>query len=198
MRTLDRVVSLTDFEDFARTFSGIGKARADWLWAGSQRLVHVTVAGPDGADVSPKVLEQPDRRGRPRASAASAGTDLAIRAALLRAHGQARDQSDDYEEDTVLAAAEARPSRRILVRARGEFAERVATSDVIATWSAWKVSIAVDLDALTYEVTNGGNTADDFGLPALGARFDQLTRDGPARATPHRSRRGPLDLRVMA
>ncbi len=42
--TLGRVVSLQDFEDFARAFAGIGKAQADWLWDGESRVVHLTVA----------------------------------------------------------------------------------------------------------------------------------------------------------
>ena len=42
--TLDRIVSLQDFEDFARAFAGIGKAQASWLWDGEIRFVHVTVA----------------------------------------------------------------------------------------------------------------------------------------------------------
>ena len=49
--TLDRIVSLQDFEDFARAFAGIGKAQAVALWQGTTRLVHVTVAGVDGAEV---------------------------------------------------------------------------------------------------------------------------------------------------
>jgi hypothetical protein len=50
--TLDRVVSLQDFEDFANAFSGIGKAQANVVWDGEQRVIHVTVAGADGGDVS--------------------------------------------------------------------------------------------------------------------------------------------------
>lgn len=42
--TLDRIVSLRDFEDFARSFAGIGKAQATWLWDGEQRIVHLTIA----------------------------------------------------------------------------------------------------------------------------------------------------------
>ncbi len=51
--TLDRIVSLQDFEDFAAAFIGIGKAQAVWLWDGEGRLVHLTIAGVDGADVDP-------------------------------------------------------------------------------------------------------------------------------------------------
>ena len=50
--TLDRIVSLRDFEDFARAFAGIGKAQATWLWDGEQRIVHLTIAAAtsNGAD----------------------------------------------------------------------------------------------------------------------------------------------------
>ena len=50
--TLGRIVSLQDYEDFARTFSGIDKAFATWTWFGEKRGVFVTVAGPGGAEIS--------------------------------------------------------------------------------------------------------------------------------------------------
>lgn len=50
--TLDRLVSLQDYEDFARAFAGIGKARADELWDGKRSLVHVTVASASGQPLS--------------------------------------------------------------------------------------------------------------------------------------------------
>ncbi len=53
VRTLDRIVSLQDYEDFARTFSGIGKAQAVALWSGEHHLVHLTIAGADGKVVDP-------------------------------------------------------------------------------------------------------------------------------------------------
>jgi predicted phage baseplate assembly protein len=49
--TFDRIVSLQDYEDFANAFAGIGKAQANMLWDGEQRLVHLTVAGADGRGV---------------------------------------------------------------------------------------------------------------------------------------------------
>lgn len=48
--TLDRIVSLQDFEDYARAFAGIGKAQATWVWNGEQRIVHLTVAAAASAD----------------------------------------------------------------------------------------------------------------------------------------------------
>ncbi|MBO9205505.1 MULTISPECIES: putative baseplate assembly protein [Niastella] len=51
--TLGRIVSLKDYEDFARAFAGISKAIATWVWTGQKRSVHLTVAGYDGATIDP-------------------------------------------------------------------------------------------------------------------------------------------------
>jgi Baseplate J-like protein len=42
---LDRLVSVRDYEDFARTFAGIGRASAQRLPLGGRAVVHVTIAG---------------------------------------------------------------------------------------------------------------------------------------------------------
>jgi len=52
VRALDRLVSVTDHEDFARTFAGIGKASAVRLSDGRRELVHVTVAGVDDIPIA--------------------------------------------------------------------------------------------------------------------------------------------------
>lgn len=49
--TLDRLVSLQDYEDFTRAFAGIEKALATWTWNGQVREVFVTVAGENGQDI---------------------------------------------------------------------------------------------------------------------------------------------------
>lgn len=51
MLTLDRIVSLQDFEDFAQSYTGISKALATWTWDGQKRGIFVTVAGPKGAAI---------------------------------------------------------------------------------------------------------------------------------------------------
>jgi len=55
-----RSVSLLDFEDFARSFSGIGKAQARMLWQRGRRLVHLTVAGVGGRpiDADPDLIKK--------------------------------------------------------------------------------------------------------------------------------------------
>lgn len=50
--TLDRVVSLQDYEDFAVSFAGIAKALATWTWNGERRGVFLSVAGPKGVGPS--------------------------------------------------------------------------------------------------------------------------------------------------
>ncbi len=52
VRTLDRIVSVDDYQDFASAFAGIGKAQAVDLWSGSHHLVYVTIAGADGKPVT--------------------------------------------------------------------------------------------------------------------------------------------------
>src|SRR5207247_1648685 len=51
--TLDRIVSLTDFEIFAQAFAGVAKALATWTWDGRSRGVLLTVAGPNGSAIEP-------------------------------------------------------------------------------------------------------------------------------------------------
>jgi hypothetical protein len=43
--SLDRLISVQDYEDFARTFAGIGKASAARLSDGRRQVVHLTIAG---------------------------------------------------------------------------------------------------------------------------------------------------------
>jgi hypothetical protein len=48
---LDRLVSVQDYADFARTFAGIGKASAARLSDGHHQFVHLTVAGADNIPI---------------------------------------------------------------------------------------------------------------------------------------------------
>jgi hypothetical protein len=48
---LDRLVSVSDYADFARTFGGVGKGYSLRLSDGVRELVHVTIAGADDAPI---------------------------------------------------------------------------------------------------------------------------------------------------
>jgi hypothetical protein len=54
--TLDRVVSLEDYQNFALAFAGIAKALATWTWSGRARGVFLTVAGANGDVFQPDDL----------------------------------------------------------------------------------------------------------------------------------------------
>jgi predicted phage baseplate assembly protein len=68
--TLGRIVSLQDYQDFARAFSGIEKALATPVQVGEKNGVFVTIAGADGAAVA---------------------SDSALYSSLLTAIGEASD-----------------------------------------------------------------------------------------------------------
>jgi len=50
--TLDRIVSVQDFEDFAAAFAGIGKAQASVLWNGETNVMHITTATASGESLT--------------------------------------------------------------------------------------------------------------------------------------------------
>ena len=62
--TLGRIVSLRDYEHFARQFAGVAKAHVSWGWHSEARAVHLTVAGEGGQILSategalPKLVAQ--------------------------------------------------------------------------------------------------------------------------------------------
>ncbi|HEX3577710.1 MAG TPA: putative baseplate assembly protein [Thermoanaerobaculia bacterium] len=49
---LDRLVSTRDYEDFARTYAGIGKASSALLSDGRRQVVHLTIAGSDDIPIA--------------------------------------------------------------------------------------------------------------------------------------------------
>jgi hypothetical protein len=53
LKSLDRLVSLSDYADFARVFGGVGKASADRLPGGRGEEIAVTIAGDGGIPVAP-------------------------------------------------------------------------------------------------------------------------------------------------
>jgi len=54
--TLDRVVSIRDYADFARAFSGVGKARVDLVWSQGHRLITLTLGTASGKPADPTSL----------------------------------------------------------------------------------------------------------------------------------------------
>jgi hypothetical protein len=57
VRTFGRAVSLKDFEWLATSSGLVARAYVTWVWHALQRAVHLTVAGPDGAVLSPASMD---------------------------------------------------------------------------------------------------------------------------------------------
>jgi predicted phage baseplate assembly protein len=144
--TLDRAVSLQDYEDFARTFAGIAKAQAVWLWDGRKRSVFLTVAGVDGAvlqengAVITKLKEALREFGDPFVPFTIKG----YRKALFQIHGTVT-IDPDYVVDTVMAEIVTDLSLRYSFEAR-EFGQPVALSEAIAAIQSIAGVVAVDVD----------------------------------------------------
>ena len=174
VRTLDRIVSLRDFEDFAAAFTGIGKAQAVWLWDGEQRLVHLTVAGADGAALDPtsmlyrNLLAAIDAARPPHQPLrVSPGRDLGF--GLLAGLWIAADR----ESAKVLAAANDALKSAFGFAARA-FGQPVTGSEVLAVLQNVPGVVGADLDKMVL-IANGlpGQTVagPDGRLPANTARW---------------------------
>lgn len=80
----DRVVSVHDYEDFARSFAGIGMARAELLQHGRQQFIHLTIAGIDdgpidqGSDLYNNLTEALRKHGDPRHQFSIASRELLV------------------------------------------------------------------------------------------------------------------------
>jgi hypothetical protein len=144
--TLDRIVSLQDYEDFARAFAGIAKAMATWTWDGGRRGVFVTVAGSKGGAVG----EESATFQNLVAAMQKAGDPLVpLRVqtyvpaffrveALVKIH-------PDYQAETVLKAVEEALRKQYAFEIR-EFGQDVTRAEVITTIQRVPGVVAVDLD----------------------------------------------------
>lgn len=146
--TLERVVSLTDYEDFARAFGAIAKALASWTWNKQSQGVLVTVAGPDGAAVLAGSATYDNLLAALRA-AGDPFVDLRVmtyRPAFFRFAGSVKIHAD-HETDKVLAAVKSALRHNFSFAARA-FGQPVMLSEVIATMQAVPGVVAVDVDKL--------------------------------------------------
>ncbi|MCI0398945.1 MAG: putative baseplate assembly protein [Chloroflexi bacterium] len=146
--TLDRIVSLRDYEDFARSFAGIAKALATWTWTGQRREVFLTVAGAKGAEVKDDSQTLSDLL----AAMHKAGDPLIPIQAKSYLKGffklAAQVKIDpDYEPAKVLAAVEA-ALRAVFSFDQRDFGQPVTLSELIATIQAVKGVIAVNVTKL--------------------------------------------------
>jgi hypothetical protein len=146
--TIDRVVSLQDFEDFTRAFAGIAKAGATWVWDGRYQSVFITVAGPKGAEVDPdsdlyeNLVEAIAKAGDPTARYQVES----YRKAFFKLRGTITvDQA--YLKDKVLANVKS-ALRQAFAFEKRQFGQDVVKSEVIAVMQSVAGVVSVDLDKL--------------------------------------------------
>ena len=144
--TLDRAESLQDYEDFARTFSGVAKAQAVWVWDGRKRSIFLTVAGPAGEllDESGSVITKLEASLRTYGDPFVAFTIRPYRQAWFEIDGTVT-IDPDHVTDAVMDAISADLEQRYAFEARA-FGQPVALSEVIAAIQAVPGVVAVDLD----------------------------------------------------
>lgn len=146
--TLDRIVSLRDYEDFARSFSGIAKALATWIWNVHTRGVFITVAGIDGAEVA----DDAPLHGNLVSAILQSG-DVHVPITIKSYRGvtfklQANVKIDSaYIEANVLAAVETALRDSFSFEARG-FGQPVTLSEVFAVMQNVAGVVAVDINKL--------------------------------------------------
>jgi len=146
--TLDRLVSLQDYEDFTRSYPGIGKAMAASLSEGQRRLVHLTIASESGQPIL-----QTDPLWAALVGAIEANKDpihqLTTATFTPRAFGVDASILIDstYLWDDVTARVRERLADAFSFVAR-RFGQGVTPAEVIAVMHGVAGVVAVDLDSI--------------------------------------------------
>ena len=149
VRTLGRAVSLLDYEDFARAFSGVAKAQARVLRLRPGPTVVVTVAF-EGGDRLDDLASAIRTHGDPHVQVrVLAGVTKTFRLALKVAVDAA------YEADAVLSSIEAALRSAYAFKAR-EFGQPVFHSEIDAVCHSVAGVLAVDVDRLYITGTAAG------------------------------------------
>jgi len=171
--TLDRIVSVQDFEDFARAFAGIGKAQATLLWNGERQLLHLTVAGAGGNAVDPA---SDSFKNLTAGVDAARHADQPVRVSPHIARTftlNARVAADrDLIQADVFSAVKAALIAAFAFDAR-DFGQGVSASEVLAVMQKVPGVIAVDLETL-----NGLDPISHPNIPARIAFWDATTIQG--------------------
>jgi predicted phage baseplate assembly protein len=115
--TLDRIVSLQDFTDFANAFAGVGKAQAVAIREGERLLIHLTVADASGDPVaSSDVLFLNLRDAIDAARDPAAVVELASFTPLTFRLKATVQYDSRYLEADIACSAGSRAARRFCVR----------------------------------------------------------------------------------
>ncbi|MCS6825259.1 MAG: putative baseplate assembly protein, partial [Caldilinea sp.] len=156
--TLERIVSLQDFTDFANAFAGVGKAQAAAIRFGEQLLIHLTVADAGGDPVQPgdplfvNLRDAIDAARDPTVDVEIASfTSLTFR---LKATVQYEARRREADVRTALEEA----LRTTFSFSRRSFGQPVTAAELMKVMHSVAGVIAVDLDELDYVIGPEGAT----------------------------------------
>lgn len=172
--TLERIVSLHDYQAFAQAFSGVGKALAEVFWNGEQQLVYVTIADANGDVVAPvdKLYENllaamhtyRDPRQEVRlGSFKPLFFDLEANLKI----------DPDYDPEEIKSNVKTALVKHFSFEKR-DFGQPVSAAEVVSIIHSSHAVLSVDLDilALTTTSSSAGSTPNSV-LPASLTRWDQ-------------------------
>lgn len=146
--TMDRAVSLQDYEDYSRSFAGIRKARAVAVSRLGVPRIYITLAGPGGALIEPSsttyknLLNSLKNSGDPYAQFSL----LSYRPVYFRIDAELYIHPD-FQDEIVVKAAQLALREAFSFDARA-FNQAVHLSEVISTLQKVKGVIAVDINHL--------------------------------------------------
>jgi predicted phage baseplate assembly protein len=150
IRTFDRIVSLRDFEDAARAYAGVAKARASWQWDGLEQGVLLTVAGDGGAEIEAGsqthqnlVADLNSRRDPYRRLTVQGYEAMPIEVEAAIAVDEAYDQ-DDVQADALSALSD------YFAFDNRDLGQAIHLSDVYRVLQEVTGVVAVDVDYLNY------------------------------------------------
>ncbi len=173
--TLDRVVSLEDYQNFTLAFAGIAKALATWTWFGRTRGVFLSVAGANGAVFQ---AGDPHHRRSGELIAGAGNPYVPIQVAsyqpvLFEIAAGVRIDTTDYDSTQVLAQVWQSLSTGFAFGQR-QLGQGVAQSEVIAMIQQTPGVIAVELSAFNRQ----GQAAANPLSPVLRAAAPLAGQDG--------------------
>ncbi|CAH1087662.1 putative baseplate assembly protein [Candidatus Nitrotoga sp. 1052] len=144
VRTLGRVVSVQDYEDYARAYTGIAKAQAAVLNTRAGRTVFISITGDDGGQppdsTLDKLLDSLKQNGDPLVHCETAAYNQATFHIALRIK-----RDPDHDAKKVLADVEAALRAAFSFDAR-DFGQIVSRSEIIAVAQEVDGVLGVDLD----------------------------------------------------
>jgi len=158
VRTLDRAVSIQDYQHFARAFAGVAKAHALWIQAGPSRGIYLTIAGINGATIPTdsktyvNLLAALRRYGDPLMPLSLVNFSVA-RFRL----GLAVKVNEDANSDAVLANLD-ETLRQHFSFSRRDFGQHVSQDEIVAVAHGTKHIEAVRITRFYEEGVGSGNT----------------------------------------